>query len=103
DMGIHTQQAVAPKPRSDAMYTDASKWVCFGRAPREAQTRSVVDDRHVGPQLSARGRAAGLALGVLTGKHAMSYKAIYAYPWDVAEIGVSAAVERFLALGLDTV
>ena len=33
----------------------------------------------------------------------MSYKAIYAYPWDVAEIGVSAAVDRFLALGLDTV
>jgi len=33
----------------------------------------------------------------------MSYKAIYAYPCDVAEIGVSAAVDRFLALGLDTV
>jgi len=33
----------------------------------------------------------------------MSYKAIYAYPWDIAEIGVSAAVDRFLALGLDTV
>jgi hypothetical protein len=33
----------------------------------------------------------------------VSYKAIYAYPWDVAEIGVSAAVDRFLALGLDTV
>src|ERR1700727_2506044 len=33
----------------------------------------------------------------------MSYKAVYAYPWDVAEIGVSAAVDRFLALGLDTV
>ena len=33
----------------------------------------------------------------------MSYKAIYAYPWDVAEIGVSAAIDRFLALGLDTV
>jgi hypothetical protein len=33
----------------------------------------------------------------------MSYKAIYAYPWDVAELGVSAAVDRFLALGLDTV
>ena len=33
----------------------------------------------------------------------MSYKAIYAYPWDVAESGVSAAVDRFLALGLDTV
>jgi hypothetical protein len=37
------------------------------------------------------------------GKHAMSYKAIYAYPWDVAETGVSAAIDRFLALGLDTV
>ena len=33
----------------------------------------------------------------------MGYKAIYAYAWDVAEIGVSAAVDRFLALGLDTV
>ena len=33
----------------------------------------------------------------------MSHKAIYAYPWDVAEIGVDAAVDRFLALGLDTV
>ena len=33
----------------------------------------------------------------------MSYKAIYAYAWDVAEIGVSAAVDRFLGLGLDTV
>ena len=33
----------------------------------------------------------------------MSYEAIYAYPWDVAEIGVSAAIDRFLALGLDTV
>ena len=33
----------------------------------------------------------------------MGYKAIYAYAWDVAEIGVSAAVDRFLAFGLDTV
>jgi hypothetical protein len=33
----------------------------------------------------------------------MGYKAIYAYAWDIAEIGVSAAVDRFLALGLDTV
>ena len=33
----------------------------------------------------------------------MGYKAIYAYAWDVAEIGVNAAVDRFLALGLDTV
>src|SRR5271166_410560 len=33
----------------------------------------------------------------------MGYKAIYAYPWDIAETGVNAAVDRFLALGLDTV
>jgi hypothetical protein len=33
----------------------------------------------------------------------MGYKAIYGYPWDLAETGVGAAVERFLALGLDTV
>ena len=33
----------------------------------------------------------------------MSYKAIYAYPWDLAEAGVSAALERFTSLGLDTV
>src|SRR5215469_11926055 len=33
----------------------------------------------------------------------MGYKAIYAYAWDVAEIGVSAAVDRFVRLGLDTV
>src|SRR5271166_7147125 len=33
----------------------------------------------------------------------MGYKAIYAYPWDLAETGVGAAVDRFLALGLDTV
>lgn len=33
----------------------------------------------------------------------MSYKAIYAYPWDLAEAGVSAALERFASLGLDTV
>ncbi|MBV9907467.1 MAG: hypothetical protein JOY52_07875, partial [Hyphomicrobiales bacterium] len=33
----------------------------------------------------------------------MNYKAIYAYAWDVAEIGVGAAVDRFLGLGLDTV
>ena len=25
----------------------------------------------------------------------MSYKAIYAYPWDIAETGVSAAIDRF--------
>jgi hypothetical protein len=33
----------------------------------------------------------------------MSYRAIYAYPWDLAEIGVSLALERFASLGLDTV
>jgi len=33
----------------------------------------------------------------------MSYKAIYAYEWDLAESGVSAAVDRFRSLGLDTV
>ncbi len=33
----------------------------------------------------------------------MSYKAIYAYAWDLAETGVSEALDRFLALGLDTV
>ncbi len=33
----------------------------------------------------------------------MSYKAIYAYAWDLAEIGVDAAIDRFAALGLDTV
>jgi hypothetical protein len=33
----------------------------------------------------------------------MSYKAIYAYPWDLAEIGASSALKRFASLGLDTV
>jgi hypothetical protein len=33
----------------------------------------------------------------------MGYKAIYAYPWDLAETGVNAAVDRFIPLGLDTV
>lgn len=33
----------------------------------------------------------------------MGYKAIYVYPWEIAESGVSAAIERFGALGLDTV
>jgi hypothetical protein len=33
----------------------------------------------------------------------MSYKAIYAYAWDLAETGVAAATARFLSLGLDTV
>lgn len=33
----------------------------------------------------------------------MSYKAIYAYAWDLAEEGVGEAVDQFLTLGLDTV
>ena len=33
----------------------------------------------------------------------MSYKAIYAYPWDIAEVGRDAAVGRFVDLGLDTI
>ncbi len=33
----------------------------------------------------------------------MGYRAIYAYAWDLAEVGVSGAIDRFLALGLDTV
>ena len=33
----------------------------------------------------------------------MGYKAIYAYAWDLAETGVSPAIDRFVALGLDTV
>ena len=33
----------------------------------------------------------------------MGYKAIYAYAWDLAESGVSEALGRFGALGLDTV
>ena len=33
----------------------------------------------------------------------MDYKAIYAYPWDIAEIGVAKAIDRFRSLGLDTV
>ena len=33
----------------------------------------------------------------------MSYKAIYAYPWDLVEAGAPAALERFASLGLDTV
>ena len=33
----------------------------------------------------------------------MSYKAIYAYAWDLAETGVVAAADEFRALGLDTV
>ena len=34
---------------------------------------------------------------------AMSYKAIYAYAWDIAEAGVPEAAVQFRALGLDTV
>jgi len=33
----------------------------------------------------------------------MSYKAIYSYAWDLAETGVDAAIDEFLALRLDTV
>src|SRR5262245_36802407 len=33
----------------------------------------------------------------------MSYKAIYAYAWDLAEVGVANSAARFRALGLDTV
>ncbi len=33
----------------------------------------------------------------------MSYRAIYAYAWDLAEVGVTEAVVQFRALGLDTV
>jgi hypothetical protein len=33
----------------------------------------------------------------------MSYRAIYAYAWDLAEAGVPPAVEEFRGLGLDTV
>jgi hypothetical protein len=33
----------------------------------------------------------------------MSYKAIYTYAWDLAEVGVSKAVGQFESLGLDTV
>jgi hypothetical protein len=33
----------------------------------------------------------------------MSYKAIYSYAWDLAETGVSAALDQFRSLGLDTV
>ena len=33
----------------------------------------------------------------------MSYRAIYTYAWDLAELGVGEAVGQFAALGLDTV
>ena len=33
----------------------------------------------------------------------MGYKAIYTYPWDLAEVGAPLALKRFASLGLDTV
>lgn len=33
----------------------------------------------------------------------MGYKAIYAYPWDIAEVGAGEAAGRFASLGLDTI
>lgn len=33
----------------------------------------------------------------------MGYRSIYAYAWDLADAGVSGAIDRFLGLGLDTV
>ena len=36
-------------------------------------------------------------------KPRMNYKAIYAYPWDLQEIGVNEAVRQFRSVGLDTV
>ena len=33
----------------------------------------------------------------------MSYKAIYAYAWDIVDAGQAAAIDRFEGLGLDTV
>ncbi len=33
----------------------------------------------------------------------MGYKAIYTYAWDLADAGLDAAIDRFVALGLDTV
>ncbi len=33
----------------------------------------------------------------------MSYRAIYAYAWDIAETGVRSAVDEFRGLGLNTV
>ncbi|MEO8757153.1 MAG: hypothetical protein ABI398_05295 [Devosia sp.] len=33
----------------------------------------------------------------------MSYKAIYSYAWDLAETGIGAAIDEFMAIGLDTV
>jgi hypothetical protein len=33
----------------------------------------------------------------------MGYRAIYTYAWDLAEIGVAKAIDRFASLGLDTV
>jgi hypothetical protein len=33
----------------------------------------------------------------------MSYRAIYAYPWDLADEGVAAVVDDVRALGIDTI
>src|SRR5689334_8949254 len=33
----------------------------------------------------------------------MSYRAMYAYPWDLADEGVADVVARVTALGLDTI
>jgi hypothetical protein len=33
----------------------------------------------------------------------MSYRAIYAYAWDIAEAGVAESVREFREVGLDTV
>jgi hypothetical protein len=41
--------------------------------------------------------------GAISLERTMSYKAIYAYPWDIVEAGRDAAIERFAELGLDTV
>jgi hypothetical protein len=37
------------------------------------------------------------------GNTSMGYKAIYAYAWDIAEVGAGEAARRFEALGLDTI
>lgn len=39
----------------------------------------------------------------VSGNRIVGYKAIYTYPWDLAEAGIPEAVGRFHALGLDTV
>ena len=52
----------------------------------------AVSERQLVRRLSARAR-----------QGRMSYQAIYAYAWDLAEVGASTALERFASLGLDTV